>query len=53
MSNNPACDGYIYPFCVLLNVVSQSHSSADSRLNKCGSSMSRMLAAFHVINHPG
>lgn len=54
MSNNHACAGYIYPLCALLKVVSRSsHSSSDNRLNKCGSSMSSMLAASHVINHPG
>ena len=56
MSNNSACYGYIYIHCIcygrwLVKVV--IHSSSDNRLNKCGSSMSSMLAAFLVTNHPG
>lgn len=54
MSNNPACDCYIYSLYVLSKVAGRSsHASSDNRINVCGSSMSSMLAAFHVINHQG
>lgn len=54
MSSNPASDGYMCPYCVLLKLFSQSsHSNSDNRLTKFGSNMLSMLAAFYVINHRG